>query len=129
MVRPQAWQKGLANVAGQGGAKKKRILKDHALRLYPKLGKTVTLATADAVLIGHYHTTTKQKEIKKEFSQKLKIKKKSENTLFVEILDGHAKGTTVEIKFFTIDSVCLLILFTYPLYFISVSASSTVSSM
>jgi hypothetical protein len=58
MVRPQAWQKGLANVAGQGGAKKKRILKDHALRLYPKLGKTVTLATADAVLIGHYHTTT-----------------------------------------------------------------------
>ena len=63
MVRPQAWQKGLANVAGQGGAKKKRILKDHALRLYPKLGKTVTLATADAVLIGHYHTTPKQKEI------------------------------------------------------------------
>ena len=63
MVRPQAWQKGLANVVGQGGAKKKRILKDHALRLYPHLGKTVTLATADAVLIGHYHTATKQKEI------------------------------------------------------------------
>ena len=55
MVRPQTWQKGLANVAGQGGQKKKRILKDHASRLYPQLGKQITLATADAVLIGHYH--------------------------------------------------------------------------
>jgi len=65
MVRPQTWQKGLANVAGQGGQKKKRILKDHASRLYPQLGKQITLATADAVLIGHYHTTTtkQQKEI------------------------------------------------------------------
>ena len=62
MVRPQAWQKGLANVKGHSGSKKKRILKDHALRLYPKLGKTVTLATADAVLIGHHHTTTTHKD-------------------------------------------------------------------
>ena len=60
MVRPQTWQKGLANVAGQGGQKKKRILKDHASRLYPQLGKQITLATADAVLIGHYHTITNE---------------------------------------------------------------------
>jgi len=39
--------------------------------------------------------------IKKEFSQKLKIKKKSENTLFVEILDGHAKGTHITMSLST----------------------------
>tara|TARA_B100000029_G_scaffold327519_1_gene319910 strand:- start:1637 stop:2074 length:438 start_codon:yes stop_codon:yes gene_type:complete len=36
--------------------------------------------------------------IKKEFSQKLKIEKKSENNLIIEILDGHAKGTHIEIS-------------------------------
>jgi len=35
--------------------------------------------------------------IKKEFSQKIKINKKSENNLIIEILDGHAKGTHIEI--------------------------------
>lgn len=63
MVRPQTWQKGFGGVKGQSTSVKKRILKDHASRLYPQLGKQITLATADAVLIGHYHTTTKQKEI------------------------------------------------------------------
>ena len=65
MVRPQTWQKGFGGVKGQSTSVKKRILKDHASRLYPQLGKQITLATADAVLIGHYHTTTtkQQKEI------------------------------------------------------------------
>ena len=36
--------------------------------------------------------------IKKEFSQKLKITKKSENNIFIEILDGHAKGSHVLIS-------------------------------
>ena len=63
MVRPQNWQKGFGGVKGQSTSVKKRILKDHASRLYPQLGKQITLATADAVLIGHFHTTTKQKEI------------------------------------------------------------------
>lgn len=36
--------------------------------------------------------------IKKEFSQKLKIEKKSENNLIIEILDGHAKGTHIDIS-------------------------------
>ena len=35
--------------------------------------------------------------IKKEFSQKLKINKKSQDSLNIEILDGHAKGTHIEI--------------------------------
>jgi len=55
MVRPQTWQKGFGGVKGQSTSIKKRILKDHASRLYPQLGKQITLATADAVLIGHYH--------------------------------------------------------------------------
>ena len=36
--------------------------------------------------------------IKKEFSQKVRIEKKSENNLSVEILDGHAKGTHITIS-------------------------------
>ena len=35
--------------------------------------------------------------IKKEFSQKIRIEKKSENNLSVEILDGIAKGTHITI--------------------------------
>jgi len=35
--------------------------------------------------------------IKKEFSQKIKIEKKSENNLFIEILDGFAKDTNISI--------------------------------
>jgi hypothetical protein len=36
--------------------------------------------------------------IKKEFSQNIRIEKKSDNDLFVEILDGLAKGTRVTIS-------------------------------
>tara|TARA_B100000029_G_scaffold496992_1_gene564052 strand:- start:415 stop:861 length:447 start_codon:yes stop_codon:yes gene_type:complete len=36
--------------------------------------------------------------IKKEFSQKMKIIKQSENNLSLDILDGHAKGTHVTIS-------------------------------
>ena len=36
--------------------------------------------------------------IKKEFSQKIRIEKKSENNLSVEILDGFAKGTHITIS-------------------------------
>ena len=36
--------------------------------------------------------------IKKEFSHKIKIEKKSENNLSVEILDGIAKGTRITIS-------------------------------
>ena len=36
--------------------------------------------------------------IKKEFSQNIRIEKKSDNDLFVEILDGLAKGTHITIS-------------------------------
>ena len=53
LVRPQKWQHGLHGLKGKAGAPRKRLLKDHALRLYP--GLKVTLATADALLIlDHY---------------------------------------------------------------------------
>ena len=39
--------------------------------------------------------------IKKEFSQKLKIEKKPENNLCIEILDGYAKGTHITISLST----------------------------
>ena len=54
MVAPKTWQKGLSGLAKTAGAQRKRLLKDHATRLYPDLGKEITLATADAVLIAHY---------------------------------------------------------------------------
>jgi len=54
MVPPKTWQKGLSGLAKSSGAQRKRLLKDHATRLYPNLGKEITLATADAVLIAHY---------------------------------------------------------------------------
>ena len=54
LVPPKTWQKGLPGLAKTSGAQRKRLLKDHASRLYPDLGKEITLATADAVLIAHY---------------------------------------------------------------------------
>ena len=36
--------------------------------------------------------------IKKEFSQKIRIEKKSENDLYMEILDGFTKGTRITIS-------------------------------
>jgi len=54
LVRPVVWQKGLGGVRGVTGSAKKRILRDHAVRLYPDTSKRITLKTADAVLIYHY---------------------------------------------------------------------------
>ena len=54
LVPPKTWQKGLSGLAKKSTPQRKRLLKDHALRLYPDLGKEITLATADAVLIAHY---------------------------------------------------------------------------
>lgn len=53
LVRPQKWQGKLSGLKGKTGAVRKRILKDHAKRMYP--GLKVTLATADALLILDHH--------------------------------------------------------------------------
>lgn len=52
LVRPQAWQAGISGLKGQEKALRKRALKEHAARLFPKL--TVTLKTADALCIADY---------------------------------------------------------------------------
>ena len=46
--------------------------------------------------------------IKKEFTQRLKIEKKSENVLIMEVLDGIAKGTqtTISILYQEEKSIC-----------------------
>jgi len=60
LVRPAVWQKGLSGVRGVTGSAKKRILRDHAVRLYPDFtSKRITLKTADAVLIYHYAINNK----------------------------------------------------------------------
>lgn len=55
LVRPQKWQgwMKIPGIAGTKGAKRKRILRDHAKSLYPDL--KVTLANADALLILDYY--------------------------------------------------------------------------
>jgi len=53
MVSPKTWQKGLSGLKGLTGNKRKRVLKDHASRLYP--AAKPTLKTADAILIGHHY--------------------------------------------------------------------------
>lgn len=53
LVRPQVWQKGLSGLKGLTGTERKRALKNHAVRLFPKL--KITLATADAILILRHH--------------------------------------------------------------------------
>lgn len=50
LSRPAEWQKGLEGVKAASGSKKKRVLRDHAVRLFPTI-KGVTLKTADALLI------------------------------------------------------------------------------
>ena len=63
LVPPKTWQKGFSGLAKTSSSQRKRLLKDHATRLYPNLGKGITLATADAVLIAHYFinkTTNKE---------------------------------------------------------------------
>jgi hypothetical protein len=54
LIRPQKWQRPLAGLKGIAGPKRKRLLRDHAKRLYP--GLKPTLATADALLILDYYT-------------------------------------------------------------------------
>lgn len=54
MVPPKTWQKGLSNLKKSSSSQRKRILKDHATRLYPDIIEDITLKTADAVLIGHF---------------------------------------------------------------------------
>ena len=56
LYRPQVWQKGLSGVREAKGAKKKRVLRDHATRLFPSLKPT--MATADAILILRHHLNT-----------------------------------------------------------------------
>ena len=53
LYRPQVWQKGLSGVREAKGSKKKRVLRDHATRLFPSLKPT--MATADAILILRHH--------------------------------------------------------------------------
>ena len=52
LVRPQEWQKGLGGLTGLTSGKRKKVLMNHAKRLYPTL-KGLTLKTADALLILH----------------------------------------------------------------------------
>lgn len=58
LITPQKWQKAYPTptTKTKNAAQHKRELKDHAARLYPR--NKVTLATADALLILHYATST-----------------------------------------------------------------------
>ena len=58
LSRPQEWQKGLEGVRAASGSKKKRVLRDHAARLFPTV-KGITLKTADALLILNHFLKTK----------------------------------------------------------------------
>ena len=54
LIGPKIWQKGSVGLKPkQGYTERKRLLKDNAIRLYPKL-QGITNATADALLILHY---------------------------------------------------------------------------
>jgi hypothetical protein len=55
LVRPQEWQRGLPGVKGSEGPTRKRLLREHAARIFPDL--KVTLATADALLIARWGAT------------------------------------------------------------------------
>ena len=54
LVRPQEWQKGLSGLSGLTSGKRKKVLMNHAKRLYPSV-KGLTLKTADALLILNYY--------------------------------------------------------------------------
>ena len=58
LISPKAWQKGLSGLQGKTGATRKRVLKDHAQRLYPNLEPT--LRTTDAILLAHHYFTNPQ---------------------------------------------------------------------
>lgn len=52
LVRPQKWQAGIPGLKGIKDSARKRKLKEHAIRLYPK--SNATLATSDAILIADW---------------------------------------------------------------------------
>lgn len=53
-IKPRDWQNGLklGGLKGKTGSMRKRVLKEHATRLFPHLHPT--LKTADAILLTHY---------------------------------------------------------------------------
>ena len=51
MVLPKQWQAGIPGIAGEK-AERKRLLKEHAARIFPTL--KVTLSTADALCIADF---------------------------------------------------------------------------
>lgn len=51
-VSPRKWQKPLSGLKGLTGNPRKKVLRDHACRLYPLLKPT--LKTCDALLLAHY---------------------------------------------------------------------------
>ena len=51
-ISPKTWQQGLTGLSGKTGPARKKVLKDHASRLYPHLKPT--LKTADAILLTHF---------------------------------------------------------------------------
>ena len=72
---------------------------------YENLPKYLPRQLKKIEILDNYDNYTKLKAtiffmtlIKKEFSQKVRIEKKSENNLSAEILDGHAKGTHITIS-------------------------------
>lgn len=60
-VTPQKWEKTyqLGKSGGMDKAAWKRKLKEKAQQLFPSLGKKITLATCDALLIAEYGRTQK----------------------------------------------------------------------
>jgi hypothetical protein len=58
LIKPKVWQAGLGGLTGLTGAKRKRVLKDHAYRFFPKV-TGLTLKTADAILILRHFLLTK----------------------------------------------------------------------
>jgi len=50
LIKPQEWQKGLGGLQGLTSNKRKKALRNHADRFFPKV-KGLTLKTADAALI------------------------------------------------------------------------------
>ena len=53
-VTPQAWMKACGIPKKMTKKDRKNYIKDLAKKLYPKLGKKVTLATADAIVLADY---------------------------------------------------------------------------
>lgn len=53
LVRPQVWQAGIPGVKGNEKPQRKRALKEHAARLFPR-AEGITLKTCDALLIAEW---------------------------------------------------------------------------